>query len=613
MASSQSQEQETQGSSTDNLHCGTIEIRQGSSSRVRAHLLGIKVHNSYRFCNILYWFGGFICKKTTAADKLNMKQLEEAYEQKKLESQAKDVELPCEAGVGFKKRKTILAPIERAFGVEIRDQLDQEIARMFYIGGLPFNLAKNPHHLRAFQFAANNKFDGYVPPGYNKLRTTLLQKEKENVHRLFDPLRSTWKEKGVTIVSDGWSDPTRKPLINFMATSSNGPLFIKAVNCFGEVKDRFFISELMKDVINEIGHTNAAGEIIESQFPHIYWTPCVVHTLNLALKNICSPRNVETNQLTYEQCSWIKEVHEDALTIKNFIMNHNMRLSIFTKFTPLRLLSVANTRFASIIVMLKRLKLIKMGLQAMVISDEWSIIDYDTDQANFVKELVLNDDWWDKVAYILSFIAPIYEMIRVCDTDKPCLHLVYETWDAMIEKVKIEIYKKEKRPTSQISYFYDVVHRILVARWGKNNTPLHCLAHSLHPRYYSDAWLLEDSTRCFLHRDVEISQERMKCFRSLFPNDDEYSKVLDEYAILLGQPSSSSCAKRNWSTYAFIHSLKRNKLTTSRAQDLESERRCKDVGCGWRCFDSMEDVGFLEVADLSLDESEFENDFIIDN
>ncbi|GKC48011.1 hAT dimerization domain, ribonuclease H-like domain protein [Tanacetum coccineum] len=44
-----------------------------------------------------------------------------------------------------------------------------------------------------------------------------------------------------------------------------------------------------------------------------------------------------------------------------------------------------------------------------------------------------------------------------------------------------------------------------------------------------------------------------------------YSRVR---AHLLGQPSSSSCVERNWSTYAFIHSLRRNKLTTSCAQDL---------------------------------------------
>ncbi|KAG6530429.1 hypothetical protein ZIOFF_012661 [Zingiber officinale] len=35
------------------------------------------------------------------------------------------------------------------------------------------------------------------------------------------------------------------------------------------------------------------------------------------------------------------------------------------------------------------------------------------------------------------------------------------------------------------SKFYEVVHNILVERWNKNNTPLHCLTHSLNSRYYS--------------------------------------------------------------------------------------------------------------------------------
>ena len=37
---------------------------------------------------------------------------------------------------------------------------------------------------------------------------------------------------------------------------------------------------------------------------------------------------------------------------------------------------------------------------------------------------------------------------------------------------------------------------------------------------------------------------------------------------LLGQPCSSSCAERNWSTYKFIRSLKRNKMAPARAEDL---------------------------------------------
>ena len=37
---------------------------------------------------------------------------------------------------------------------------------------------------------------------------------------------------------------------------------------------------------------------------------------------------------------------------------------------------------------------------------------------------------------------------------------------------------------------------------------------------------------------------------------------------LLGQPYSSLCAERNWSTYKFIHSLKRNKMALACSEDL---------------------------------------------
>ena len=37
---------------------------------------------------------------------------------------------------------------------------------------------------------------------------------------------------------------------------------------------------------------------------------------------------------------------------------------------------------------------------------------------------------------------------------------------------------------------------------------------------------------------------------------------------LLGQPCSSSCVERNWSTYKFVHFLKRNKMGPARTEDL---------------------------------------------
>jgi len=195
--------------------CG--ETKSGSYSIVRAHLLGIK--NA----------GIAPCKKVTRCERLNMQRLEDEFEKKKIESGARAVPLPWEtsfvASSAFKKRKSSISPLERAFAIEVSDQLDHEIARMFYTGGLPFNFARNPHYQRSFQFAADNKIDDYVLPGYNKLRTTLLHKERDHVEQLLELVKLTWKEKGVSIVSDGWSGPTRKPLINFIVTSENGPRY----------------------------------------------------------------------------------------------------------------------------------------------------------------------------------------------------------------------------------------------------------------------------------------------------------------------------------------------------------------------------------------------------
>ena len=156
---------------------------------------------------------------------------------------------------------------------------------------------------------------------------------------------------------------------------------------------------------------------------------------------------------------------------------------MFNEFCSLKLLQVADTRFASIVVMLKRLKLIKRCLQAMAISEQWaSYREDDVGKAQKVKDMILSDLWWDKVDYILEFTTPIYDMLRVADTDKPCLHLVYEMWDSMIEKVKTTIYRHEGLEDDGYSSFWSVVYDILIDRWTKNCTPLHCLAHSLNPK-----------------------------------------------------------------------------------------------------------------------------------
>ena len=170
-------------------------------------------------------------------------------------------------------------------------------------------------------------------------------------------------------------------------------------------------------IIGEVGHQHvvqittdnasvikAARSIIEAEYPHIFWSPCVVHNLNLALRNICAPKNSLQNEVAYNECNWIAQVSDKATFIRIFITNHSMRLAIFNSYSPLKLLTVAETRFASITIMLKRLFQVKHNPRNMVISEEWmSYREDDVGKVETVRNYVLNDLWWDNVAYILRF------------------------------------------------------------------------------------------------------------------------------------------------------------------------------------------------------------------
>jgi len=67
----------------------------------------------------------------------------------------------------------------------------------------------------------------------------------------------------------------------------------------------------------------------------------------------------------------------------------------------------------------------------------------------------------------------------------------------MNKKVKSIIYWHERKRNDEKSSFYDV-HKILVDRWNKSNTPLHCLAHSLNQGKKSKMKTLYFICICFL-------------------------------------------------------------------------------------------------------------------
>ncbi|CAL9038559.1 unnamed protein product [Musa banksii] len=120
-----------------------------------------------------------------------------------------------------------------------------------------------------------------------------------------------------------------------------------------EFSHKYFTSNLMKKVTNEVGYQNIIQIIeLKHNFSNIIWILYVVHTLNLALKDIYIIMNIEQNQLTYNACSWISDIASDIMMIKSFTMNHSMISYILNEFVPLKLLSIVDTRFALTTIML---------------------------------------------------------------------------------------------------------------------------------------------------------------------------------------------------------------------------------------------------------------------
>nr|KYP30982.1 hypothetical protein KK1_049353 [Cajanus cajan] len=160
---------------------------------------------------------------------------------------------------------------------------------------LLFNLAKNLYYVNSYSFAANHILNGFLPPGYNALRTTFSHQEKAQVERLLKPIKSTWNAKGISIVSDGWTDVQRRPLINFMIASERGPIFLKAINVYDEIKNKHYMADRM-------------------------------------IENICVSKR---NEVVYvDQCNWITQVVDDvkAQVAKEFILNDVLWDKILSTF-----------------------------------------------------------------------------------------------------------------------------------------------------------------------------------------------------------------------------------------------------------------------------------------
>ncbi|MCO5604624.1 hypothetical protein L7F22_058793 [Adiantum nelumboides] len=354
--------------------------------------------------------------------------------------------------------------------------------------------------------------NGYKAPNYEKIRTTLLDKEKAKICGHLSSTESSWEQFGCSIVSDGWTYTSKRPLI-FMVSSAGGVVFKKSIDTSSSSKIGEFIAATLLDIIREVGEENVvqvitdsaancklAGHLVEEVFPHIFWTPCATHCLNLLLKDLAL-------------IGWMGKAIDDGKEVQQFISNHDATRSMISKFFELKLL---------------------------LTTSEWDEWKKQNDQADIIEKRLLSGDFWEKVEKYVKVLWPIMAMLHVVDRDWPIMGVVYEAIDQMLEQIK-EILKEDKDGT----LMYEEIHELAQGRWDMLHSPLHATVFLLNPILFSKK----------TYKDKE--------------NYGTGALELQRLATrVLSQVSSASTYERNWSTYGFIHSLKRNHLGHNKADDL---------------------------------------------
>jgi len=196
------------------------------------------------------------------------------------------------------KFKTSQSTIEQCTKKENKQVVDDHVADFFYENRIPFNVI-NSRSWEIMLESIGQYGPGYRSPSYHEIRQPLLEKAVKRTTELRKKHEEAWKEYGCTLMSDGWTDTSHRHIINFLANSPAGTFFLGSVDASSEVASMDLLADLLEKQIDNIGREyvvqlvtdngsnfKAAGRILMERIPHLFWTPCAAHCLNLLLQDI---------------------------------------------------------------------------------------------------------------------------------------------------------------------------------------------------------------------------------------------------------------------------------------------------------------------------------------
>ncbi|CAH9122599.1 unnamed protein product [Cuscuta epithymum] len=473
------------------------------------------------------------------------------------------------------------------------------IADFFYENGIPFNAANS----RSYEIMIESigQFGpGLKPPSYHELRVPLLEEAVKDTEKLKENHEIAWKQYGCTLMSDGWSDKRSRHLVNFLVNSPEGTFFLESIDASHESQDASLLASLLEKQIQKIGKENviqvvtdnganykAAGKLLEQRIPTLSWTPCSAHCLDLMMEDIGK---------LVEFKPWI----DSARRCTTFIYRHTRILSAMRERTGGRdLVRAGVTRFATAFLTLQSLCKYREPLRNLFVSQDWNNSKLSsTAVGQRVCDTILATKFWNGVEDTLRACHPLLVVLRIVDGDEhPAMPELAMAMREAKKKINESFAGRPRVLKKLMKIFED--------RWADQmEVKLYGAALFLNPSKYFDlkrtdtAYAYEqralfndvvykmigdDELECKISKQVDDYDFLRGGFAKPLPIKHQKTKApldwwnafgghaleLQSLALrIIGLCCSSSGCERNWSTFEFIHTKKRNRLEHKRLNDL---------------------------------------------
>jgi hypothetical protein len=355
----------------------------------------------------------------------------------------------------------------------LRKKLGEAVSKFILYERLPMQIANSPWLHTLLTVAAEVGAGVKCPTPY-EVSEVYLEDEFQFMKKWIEGLKGTWKERGVTIMCDGWTNSlNHMHIINFLVYCTKGTIFLKTVDASGVTRNTDYYFELLNKIVDEVGEEyvvqvvtdnekalKKAGQKLMEKRPHLFWSACAAHSLDLCLEDIGKKSNVH-------------KVLEDAKLVTSFIYNHIKTVEMMKKYNGGKeLIRPAITRFATQFVQLDSIVKQKQALRDMFNSQEFKDSKWGKEKsgpAYDAKKIVLGKEFWSKANDIIKVFEPLVRVLRLVDGDeKPTMGFIYEA----IDRAKLAI-----RTNCRYSQKYQ---EIIDNRWIFMHSDLHSAGTSIY-------------------------------------------------------------------------------------------------------------------------------------